>query len=200
MATADIPLVCRYTADVVWGLRHQVGVQIGQRLPHLARVFLIDAEHDRFGKAILLFHKIGEVLRNRLRAGAQSDHTLEVLGQVLIVRDRSSVPIELVLAWAPAGCIPLSDHPVHAVRREEPVFDPLAQAILVNWIAEIPIGVATLDAQRRGRHSQLVGRLEILEDHAPGAIVAGAAAVIVPSRSQIAKRRIIRSAGPQARR
>ena len=120
-----------------------------------------------------------------LGAGAQRDDALEVLGLVLVVGDLAAVAVELVLARAPAGGVPLGDDAMHAVGREEAVVDALPQAVRVDRVAEVAVGVAVVVAQRRGGHAELVGGLEVLEDLAPVALVAGAAAVALVDDDQV---------------
>jgi hypothetical protein len=72
---------------------------------------------------------------------------------------------------------------------QEAVIDALTQAVLVDRVAEIAIGVSRFDAQRRRRHAKLVRRFKILEDHTPGAVVAGAAAVTLVDNHQVEKPR-----------
>ena len=72
-----------------------------------------------------------------------------------------------------------------AVRGEEAVVDALPQAVRVERVAEVEVGVAVVLAQRRGGHAELVGRLEVLEDLAPVALVAGAAAVALVDDDEV---------------
>ena len=53
VAAADVAFVGGDAADIVGILRDEVGIEIAQSLPHLVGVFLIDAEHDRLGEAIV---------------------------------------------------------------------------------------------------------------------------------------------------
>src|SRR5204863_3563224 len=68
-------------------------------------------------------------------------------------------------------------NPMDAVGRQEAVVNALLEAVGVNRVAEIKVGVAVFVAQRRGRHAELVGGLEVLENLAPVGIFLGAAAV-----------------------
>ena len=131
---------------------------------HLAGVLLVDAEDDGLGEAVGLLQELGEVPGDRLGARAQRHDPLEVLGLVLVVGDRPAVAVQLVLARAPAGRVPLGDHAMHPVGREEAVVDPLPQAVLVDRVAEVEVGVAVVLAQRRGGHAELERRLEVVED------------------------------------
>ena len=167
VAAADVALVGGDAAHVVGILRHKVGVEVDQRLPHFDGVFLIDAKDDGLGEAVGLLEEVRQVAGDGLRAGAQGDDALEILGLVFIVGDRAAVAVELVLARPPAGGVPLGDDAMHAVGREKAVVDALAQAVFVDRVAEIDVGVAVVLAQRRRRHAELVGGLEILEDLAP---------------------------------
>jgi hypothetical protein len=66
---------------------------------------------------------------------------------------------------------------VDAVGREEAVVDALPQAILIDGVAEVEVGVAIVVAKRRRGHSELECRLEVFQDRAPRAVVARAAAL-----------------------
>ncbi len=119
-----------------------------------------------------------------LGAGTQRDDALEVPGLVLVVGNRPAVAVEVVLARPPARGVPFGDA-MHPVRREEAVVDALPEAVFVDRIAEVPVRVAGLVAQGRGRHAELEGRLEVFEDGAPRAGVARAAAVALVHDHQV---------------
>ena len=74
---------------------------------------------------------------------------------------------------------------VDPVGGQKAVVDALRQAVGVDGIAEVVVGVAVVLAQGRGRHPELVGRLEVFEDLAPVAIVAGAAPVALVHDDQV---------------
>jgi len=140
-------------------------------------VLLIDAEDDGLGEAVGLGQELGQVPGDRLGAGAERHDPLEVPGVILVVGDGSAVAVQLVLARAPAGRVPLGDHAMHPVGREEAVVDPLSETVLVDRVPEVQIGVAGLLAQRRGGHPELDRRLEVLQDDPPGTLVPRAPAV-----------------------
>ena len=177
MAASDVTLVGGDAAHVVGVLRHEDAVEIGQRGAHLASVLLVDAEDDGLGEAVRLLEELGEVPGDRLGTRAKRHEPLEVLGMVLVVGDGSAIAVQLVLARAPTGRVPLGDDAMHSVGGEEPVVDPLAQAVLVDRIPEVEVGVASLLAERRGGHAELHGRLEVLQDDPPGTLVTCAAAM-----------------------
>ena len=64
---------------------------------------------------------------------------------------------------------------MHTIGGEEAIIDSLTQTVLVNGVSEVEIGVAVIIAQRRRRHAQLKGRLEMLKDRAPGTVITRAA-------------------------
>jgi hypothetical protein len=125
-------------------------------------VLLINAEDDRLCEPILLTHELSEVLRNGVRAGSQRHDSLEVFGLVFVVGNDAAVSVEFVFAWPPAGSVPLGDYPMDPIRREEAVIDSLPQAVFVNRIAEVAIGVARLGAEWGGGHAELGSWLEVL--------------------------------------
>ena len=96
---------------------------------------------------------------------------------IFLVGDFAAVAVEVVLARPPAGGVPLRDDAMHAVGREEAVVNALPQAVGVNRVAEVEVGVAVLVAHRRGGHAELIGGLEVFEDLAPVGIFLRAAAM-----------------------
>lgn len=64
-----------------------------------------------------------------------------------------------------------------AVRGEKAIINALTQAVLVDRITEVLIGISVVLAARRGRHPELVRRFEILQDFAPITFVPGASPV-----------------------
>ena len=64
---------------------------------------------------------------------------------------------------------------MHAEGSEKPVLDALGEAVLVDRVAEVRVGVDVVLAARRGGHADLGCGLEPLQDLAPVAVVAGAA-------------------------
>jgi hypothetical protein len=125
VTTTDISLVRGNTADVIRILSDQIAIEVVQRLAHLTGMFLIDAEHDRFGKAVALFEKLREMAGDGLGTGAQRHCLFEILSLVFIVGYRTSVPIELVPARSPASGVPFSDDTMHPVGGKEAIIDPL---------------------------------------------------------------------------
>ena len=166
-------------------LRHEVGVQVVEGGAHFGGVFLVHAEDDGLGEAVGLLQEIGQVAGDGLGAGAQGDDALEVGGGVYLVGNCAAVAVEVVLARAPAGGIPLGDDAMDAVGSEETVVNALLEAVGIDRVAEVEVGVAVVVAQRRGGHAELVGRLEVFEDLAPVAVFLGAAAVALVHDDQV---------------
>src|SRR5437016_5381850 len=144
MAPTDISLVGGHSANVVGMLSDEVGVEIIQGLTHLACMILVDTENDRFCEAVGSLQEVREVRCDSLGAGAQGYDSLELLGVVLTIRDRSTVAVDLALGGAPPRCIPRSDYTVHSVGSEEPVVDSLAQAVCVDRVPEVAIGISVV--------------------------------------------------------
>ena len=67
---------------------------------------------------------------NGFGAGTQRDDLLEVLGVVVLVWDLAPEAVQLALARTPAGGVDARHHPMHPVRRQEPILDALLQAVL----------------------------------------------------------------------
>ena len=185
VAAADAALVGNDPANVVGMLPNQVGVEVVQCPPHFVGVFLVHAEDDRLGEAVGLLEERGQVLGDRLGAGLQRNDPLEVGRLVNLVGNLPAVAVDVALAGPPAGRVPLGDDPMHAVRGQEAVVDALPQAVGVDRVAEVAVGVDVVLPLRRGRHADLVGRLEVFQDFPPVAIVAGAAAVALIDHDQV---------------
>src|SRR5207302_5330870 len=104
---------------------------------------------------------------------------------IFLIWDFAAVAIEFVFARSPARCVPFGDDTMNAIRCKKAVFDALAQTVLVNWIAEIKIGVAIVLTQWRGRHPELGSGAEVFEDLAPITFIPGAAAVTLIDDDQV---------------
>jgi hypothetical protein len=136
-------------------------------------------------KRSVFFRKISQMPGDGLRACAQGDAALKIASGINLVRNLASVAVEVVLAGPPAGGIPLRDDAMHAIRRKEAVVNALLEAVLIDRVAEIQVGVAVVLALRCSSHAELVGRLEIFEDFAPVGIVLGAAAMAFVHNNQV---------------
>src|SRR5258708_1309756 len=101
--------------------------------------------------------------RNCLGARTQRHDTFEFRRLVFFIGYRAPVPVEIVLARTPSCGIPLSDDSMDAIWREKAIFDPLAQAVLIDRITEVQIRVAVFFARRSRSHAQLIRRLEPIE-------------------------------------
>ena len=185
MAAPDVALVGGDPADIIGILRDQIGVQIVQGDAHLAGMFLIDAEDDGFGETVGLLQKLGQMPGDGLGTGAQGNDPFEILGLILVVRNDPAVAVQIVLAGTPAGGVPFGNDTMHPVGRQKAVIDALPEAVFVERVAEVQIGVAIVRAQRGGGHSQLTGRLEVIENPTPGTVVTGAATVALVHDNQI---------------
>jgi len=108
---------------------------------------------------------------------AQGHDALEVLGLVLVVGDGPAVAVEVARAGPPPRRVEHAHDAVDAVGGEETVGDALAQAVLVERLAEVDVGVAALLVERRRRQAELGRAVEMVQDRAPPALVAGAAPV-----------------------
>src|SRR5439155_19997491 len=98
-------------------------------------------------------------------------------GLILLVGDFPTITIELPLAWPPSGRINLGYNTMDAVWGEEAVVDALLQAVCVDGVTEVFVGITVVVAKRRGGHAELIRRLEVLKDLAPVALIARAPSV-----------------------
>src|SRR5258705_10039666 len=100
--------------------------------------------------------------RDSFRASAKGNNPLEVLSLIFVVRNLAAIPIKVSLAWPPTSRIAFGDDPMHAVGRKESVINALAQAVFINRISEILVGVTVVVAKRCCRHAKLKGGLEVI--------------------------------------
>ncbi len=177
VAAADVAFVGGDAADVVGVVLDEVGVEVDEGRAHFGGVFLVHAEHDGLGETIGFLEKIGQMAGDGLRAGAQGHAALEVGGGIDFVGDFAAVAVEVALAGAPTGGIPLGHDAMDAVGGEKAVVDALAEAVGIDGVAEIEVGVAVVGAQGRGGHAELAGGGEVFEDFAPVGFVLGGAAM-----------------------
>ena len=75
---------------------------------------------------------------------------------------RPAVATKIGLAWPPSGSIPFGDDPMHTVRSKEAVINALTKAVFINRIFEILVGVSVVVAERRCRHAEPIGWLEVV--------------------------------------
>src|SRR5439155_24632113 len=105
------------------------------------------------GKTVGLFQEVCQMASDGLGSRAQRDDPLKVLRVIFLIGNLATIAIEIALARPPTGRIPSRDDSVDTVRRQEPIVNALAEAVSVEWIAEVGIGVTVVFAKRRGRHS-----------------------------------------------
>jgi len=196
MATPNISLIGRDAANIVRKLANQVRVQIVQGASHLVGMLLVHTKNDGLGEAVALGKKSSQMMGDSLGSGSKSDDAFEVLGLILVVGNLAAETVEITLAGAPPSGIPTADDAVDSIRSEETVLDPLSKTVLVERIPKIAIGIAIVLAQRRCGHAQLVGRCEVLQDLAPVAFIAGAAAVALVHDDEVEEIRRIRLVKP----
>ena len=128
-------------------------------------------------KRSVFLRKFDQMPGDGFGSGQQRHDSLKVLCLILLVGNGAAVTVQVFLRRSPPGGIPFRDDPVDSVRRQKAVFDPLAEAVFVDRIAEVEIGVAVVLTKGRCGHAELIGRFEPGEDFAPVGIVTGAAPV-----------------------
>ena len=81
---------------------------------------------------------------------------------------------------------------LHPIGGQETVFDALFQGVRIDRVAKIAVGVHVHIPSRGGRHSQLHGRLVILQQLPPLTLIVGSASVTLVNDDKIEKiRRIL---------
>src|SRR5215475_3087681 len=73
-------------ANIVRVLFYEVVVQVVQCAPHLIRMLLIDAKHDRLGEAICLFKKVSKIPSDSFSPSFKGDGSLKIHCLILGIR------------------------------------------------------------------------------------------------------------------
>ena len=191
MADSDVSLIRRHPADIIRILRHQIRIQVVKSAAHLIDVLLVYAKDDGLGIAIGIPHELRQMACDGLRACPQGDDSLEILGLVLPVWNLVAEAILHSLRRPPARSIHIGHNAMDPVRRQESVLNSLPQAVGINRVAKIVIGIAVVIPQRGCRHSQLISGLEIFQNFAPVALIPGAAPVALVYYYQVEEIRLV---------
>src|SRR5262249_48781004 len=93
--------------------------------------------------------------------------------------------VELPLVRSPAGSVVRGQNPVNPIRGQEAIGDALLEAIRVERVAEVDVGVSVVLPERRGRHSELGSWVEGLQDVPPVAVVTSGAAMALVHDDEI---------------
>src|SRR5438445_7392888 len=150
--------------DVVGVLLDQVCIEVIEGVAHVLGMLLIDAEDNGFIESAVGLQKIGEVTRNCFGTRQERDFALKILGGVFGIWNLAAQAVSLASVWPPAHGVRAGDDAMDTVGREETIVDALPQAIRVERIAEVDVGIAVIFALGGGGHAKLVGGLEIFED------------------------------------
>src|SRR5690242_693479 len=126
-----------------------------------------------------------------MRPGAERDDTLKVAGVVFLVGNLPAEAIQVALTGPPAGSVPVRDDPMDAVWGKEAIVDALAEAVRVDGVAEIVVGVGIVLPARRGSHADLERGFEVVKDFAPVAVIAGTATMAFVNDNQVEKIRSV---------
>jgi hypothetical protein len=121
---------------------NEIGVQVSDGSAHFVCVLLIHAEDDGFCETIRFLEKVAQVPGYCFCPGPQCDGTLKIFGFVLFVGNPPAVTVEFAFGWTPTCRVPFGNDTMHAVRSEKAVFDALPPAVLVEWVAEISVGIS----------------------------------------------------------
>ena len=161
-------------------------VLIDQRLAHACRVFLINAEDDRFLEAVAAgFEEIADFGSHQLGAILEHQRAVEILLIVDAVFDRVAVTIEGANFGTIAGDVPVDMDLADLVGGEKAIPDAFAQRVGINRIAEIVDVGNVFRFLGRGRQADLRRRAEIIEDLTPGGILGGTPAMALVDNNQI---------------
>src|SRR5271157_34800 len=187
MPTPDLALIGDNSDHIVRVFPGEIKVAVVQRPSHVLGVFLVYAENDGLAPAVRLVEKLGEIVGDGFGAPLERQAALKIAGPVFPVRDFAAITVKLALGGTPARRVHGGHDAVDAVRGKKAIVNALAQAVSVKRVAEILVSVAVVFAERRGRHAELVGGLEVVQDLAPVAFIAGAAAVAFVNDNQVKK-------------
>ena len=161
--------MARDAHHIIRVLLHHVRVGIHQGRAHAVGGFLIRAEHDGARHGVRSPQVGGDALRHL--ADAVGEHDVGVVVPLVVdaVLDGVAEVVPLVLHGPPA----VADVELHlddAERSQEAVLDALVEAVDEEGLAEIADVGLLCGLLGRGRHADLRGGGEVLENTAPAAV------------------------------
>ena len=139
---AELPLPVRVgpgdAHDVAGVPVHEIGVLVDERLTHAGRVFLVDAEHNRFLEAVPAVLQILRDLPGDERGAViQDQRAIEVPGVVEAIIDFDAVSITLSFLRTVAFHIAIDMDFDDLVGGEKAVGDALPQGVRVDGLTEV---------------------------------------------------------------
>src|SRR6266581_8289439 len=126
-------------------------------------MFLINTENDGLVKAIGLLEKLGQVASDGPGTLAQSNFTFKLRRLVLLFRYDTPIKVTCARSRTPASYVVAGHDAMHMVGCQEAVINALAEAVGVDGIAEVAVGIDIVIALRGGGHAKLIGRFEVIQ-------------------------------------
>ena len=163
----------------------EVGVGVGQFLAHTFGVLDIDAEDDGFGEAVATLEELGNLLRDKLTAFFDHEVFVEIGAIIATVFDFLAVLVLEALWRAPALSVDVQRDFNDLVGREKAVIDPLLEGVGVKRIAEILGAGGVLGFLGCGGETDVGGFLEVFENFAPLAVLAGTATMALVNDDEV---------------
>ncbi len=108
---------------------------------HVQRMFLVHAKNDRLVKAVGALEIFSQVSGDDFCAGEQRNQPLEILCPIQIRRYLAPETVQHTRVNLQSAGIHIRDDAIHPVGRQETIFNALPQAVGVNRVAKIIIGV-----------------------------------------------------------
>ena len=169
---------------------HEIGVLVDERLAHAGRVFLVDAEHDRFLEAVpAVLQILRDLPGDERRAVIQDQRAVEVPGVVDAIVNFDAVSIALPLLGTVAFHIAIDMDLDDLVGGEKAVGDALPQGVRVDGLTEVMDVRDVCGLLGGGREADLRGRREVLKNLPPGGILGGTAAMALVDHDEIEEAR-----------
>src|SRR5687767_14145620 len=91
----------------------------------------------------------------------------KVLRCVFLVGDDTPVSVKLSLCGSPAHCVKVGNNSMYRVRRKKPVLNALFEAVLIDRVAKMGVGITVIIPKWGCRHAQLVRGFKICKYFPP---------------------------------
>src|SRR6266702_3731931 len=134
-------------------------------------MLLVNTEDHSFIEAIGLLEKLGQVPSDGPGTLAQRYFALKLRCLVLLFGYDTTITVTCARIRTPASYIVAGHDAVHMVRCQEAVINALAEAVGVDGIAEVAVGIDIVNALRSCGHAKLIGRFKVIQYLTPVAVI-----------------------------
>ena len=169
---------------------YEIGVLVDECLAHAGRMFLVDAEHDRFLEAVsAVLQILRDLPGDEHGAVIQDQRAVAVPGVVDAIVDFDAVSITLSLLGTVAFHIEIDMDFDDLIGGEKAVGDALLQRVSINGRTKVLDVRDVFSLLGGGREADLRGRRKVLKNLPPSGILGGTAAMALVDHDEIEEAR-----------